>query len=218
MNLQSGQPIQTQNFIDTYSLGTVLNDFNREFSNRFHASGQPIFAIINGLKDSSSHRQWELLYSRNGYGDLSQPIETFREVLDRVEPVAGGLTYSQWVERSDLNPEQSVHDGDPDGDGLVNAWEFATGTDPLDRDSFHRPGFRVDSDGTVVLSFQAALDLVGIQWKVTRSMDLSVWTLYETPLPSSVANPQGSDVQTLEISLSNASQVLGFYRVEAVFE
>lgn len=89
LNLQGNQEFQTQNFINTYGLGLVLNDFGRAVANRFQSSAQPIFAIINGVAGSSSHQQWELLYTELGYGDLSAPIQTFRSVIDSVGAATG---------------------------------------------------------------------------------------------------------------------------------
>ncbi len=84
LNLQGGQESQTQSFVDFYEIAQTLNDFNRAVADRFQIGGQPIFAIINGVENSSSHQQWELLYTELGYGNLSAPIETFRTVIDSV--------------------------------------------------------------------------------------------------------------------------------------
>ncbi|MBL9194942.1 MAG: redoxin domain-containing protein [Opitutaceae bacterium] len=88
VNLQSGQEAQTQDFVNRYGLGLVLNDFNRGLADRFHAGGQPLFAIINGVAGSPSHRQWELIYTQQGYGQLQFPIETFRQAIDSVKAAA----------------------------------------------------------------------------------------------------------------------------------
>lgn len=85
INLQGSSETSTQAFIDAYNLGMVWNDFDRSIANRFQSGGQPIFAIINGVKGSPSHDQWELVYSRLGYGDLSAPIATFRAEIDSVQ-------------------------------------------------------------------------------------------------------------------------------------
>ena len=84
VNLQSGQEAQTQNFVNRAGLNLVLEDFNRTVARRFASGGQPIFAIINGVANSPSHRQWELLYSQLGYGQTTFPVETFRAAIDSV--------------------------------------------------------------------------------------------------------------------------------------
>jgi thiol-disulfide isomerase/thioredoxin len=88
LNLQSGQEAQTQQFINAYGLGQTLNDFNRAVANRFQTGGQPIFAIINGVAGSASHRQWELVFTQLGYGSTQAPITDFRNAIDRVRAAA----------------------------------------------------------------------------------------------------------------------------------
>ena len=88
VNLQSGQETQTQQFISAYGLGQTLNDFNRALADRFQTGGQPIFAIINGVAGSASHRQWELVFSQLGYGSTQAPIADFRRAIDGVRAAA----------------------------------------------------------------------------------------------------------------------------------
>ncbi len=85
LNLQGGAEAQTQNFVTFYGIQQVLNGFDRAVSNRFQPSNQPIFAIINGVANSPNHKQWELLYTELGYGDLSAPIATFRAAIESVQ-------------------------------------------------------------------------------------------------------------------------------------
>jgi hypothetical protein len=85
INLQRGQESQTQNFIDNAGFGLVLEDFDRGLARRFQSGGQPIFAIINGVTNSASHRPWELLLHQNGYGTTAQPLERFRAAIDGVK-------------------------------------------------------------------------------------------------------------------------------------
>lgn len=98
VNLQSGQEVQTHNFVTRAGFRSVLEDFNRAVANRFQSGGQPIFAIINGVTNSPSHRPWELLLHQDGYGqrDFSESIQDFRAVIDTVQkpplpPVLGAL-------------------------------------------------------------------------------------------------------------------------------
>jgi thiol-disulfide isomerase/thioredoxin len=86
VNLQSGQESQTGNFVQRAGLERVLQDFNRAVARRFASSGQPIFAIINGVTNAVGHQPWELLYSQLGYGETSFPIADFRAAIDSVRP------------------------------------------------------------------------------------------------------------------------------------
>jgi thiol-disulfide isomerase/thioredoxin len=89
LNLQSNAEAQTQDFVNFFGLGLTLNDFNRAVADRFQTGGQPIFAVINGVAESSTHEQWELLYTALGYGSLNAPIQTFRAVIDSVGAAVG---------------------------------------------------------------------------------------------------------------------------------
>lgn len=88
LNLQSGQEAQTQQFVNAYKLGLVLNDFDRALANRFQSGGQPIFAVINGVAGSTSHRQWELVFSQLGYGSTQAPIGDLQRAIDSVRAAA----------------------------------------------------------------------------------------------------------------------------------
>ncbi len=88
LNLQSSQETDTQRFINSYGLGQTLNDFNRAVADRFQAGGQPIFAIINGVAGSASHKQWELVFTQLGYGSTQAPITDFRRAIDGVRAAA----------------------------------------------------------------------------------------------------------------------------------
>ncbi|MCI0536174.1 MAG: immunoglobulin domain-containing protein [Verrucomicrobiales bacterium] len=72
----------------------VLEDNNRALQHRFtSASGQPTFAVINGVANSASHRQWELVYSLHGYTSPGrvQPIGEFQAAIDSVRAPAGSM-------------------------------------------------------------------------------------------------------------------------------
>lgn len=89
INLQAGQDAQTDNFIRQAGFKIVANDFDRAVASRFQSSGQPIFVVLNGVANSPSHKQWELLVNQNGYGTTQHPIETFRDAINQVRaPVA----------------------------------------------------------------------------------------------------------------------------------
>ncbi|MEO6246123.1 MAG: redoxin domain-containing protein [Opitutaceae bacterium] len=88
LNLQSSQETDTQRFITAYGLGQTLNDFNRAVADRFQPGGQPIFAIINGVAASTSHKQWELVFTQLGYGSTQAPITDFRNAIDRIRAAA----------------------------------------------------------------------------------------------------------------------------------
>lgn len=66
----------------------VLQDNNRALQRRFtSAAGQPTFAVINGVKNSPSHRPWELVFSLHGYTSPGrvQPVLEFQAAIDSVQ-------------------------------------------------------------------------------------------------------------------------------------
>lgn len=89
-----GHKAQTDAFIAAHGFPVVINDTSpaRALQARFTStSGQPSFAIINGVAEAADRntglpiKQWELLYSRFGYGSTGQPITQFRSAIDRVK-------------------------------------------------------------------------------------------------------------------------------------
>ncbi len=86
VNLQANQETQTQNFVNRAEYEFVWQDFDRAVANRFFPTGgQPLFAIINGVTNSPSHRPWELIYARQGYGQTVFPVADFRAAIDAVQ-------------------------------------------------------------------------------------------------------------------------------------
>ena len=53
----------------------------------FQSSGQPIFAVINGVTNSPSHQPWQLLVNHLGFGDtqFSTELASFRAIIDTVQ-------------------------------------------------------------------------------------------------------------------------------------
>lgn len=89
LNVQGGAQLQTDGFIDTYNLGTVLEDTDRSFFSLFSpGGGQPLFVIINAEPNSPTADQWEVLYTRLNYSTNAAPDISglMRPVIDSVEP------------------------------------------------------------------------------------------------------------------------------------
>lgn len=136
LNLQGGAEASTQNYINFYQLPFVLNDFSRKVANRFQSGGQPIFAIINGVANSPSHDQWELIYSRLGYGDFTQPIEAFRSAINSVAAAKEVDRFLSYLEYLDIPENQPSETDDPDFDGVPNLLEYFSDTDASNTQSF----------------------------------------------------------------------------------
>lgn len=86
---------QTDNYIISHGHKAVCNDYiSTTVSNgvvrlQFQPSNQrPVVVVVNGLANSPSHQQWELLVNHGGYGDtdFSQEIADWRSIIDSVQP------------------------------------------------------------------------------------------------------------------------------------
>ena len=188
LNLQANAESQSQSFIDRYDIKYVLNDFNRAVANRFQSGGQPIFAIINGVKNSASHEQWELLYSLSGYGSTDQPISTFRSHIDSVKAgIDPGPTVPQellnYLANLGIPESQRLEDLDPDFDGVANVFEYYFGSDASDTSSFSQPTSTVLTIASTryhALQFIRDPTAVGVEISVEFSNSPSFVTLNES--------------------------------------
>ena len=85
---------QTENFITQQGFNPVVNDYNSSSTNKvrfmFQSSGQPIFAVINGVTNSPTHKPWQLLVNHLGYGDtdFNQELASFRALINTVDTPA----------------------------------------------------------------------------------------------------------------------------------
>lgn len=82
VNIESGNSDLTDDFIQQTELELVIDDFEAKAWNLFNqTNGIPLFAIINGVKNSPSHEQWEVLHNAPSYPGS----EFFREIINSVE-------------------------------------------------------------------------------------------------------------------------------------
>lgn len=82
----------TDTFITQQGFGITVNDYGAGLgTNRvrfmLQASGQPTFAVINGVTNSPSHQPWQLLVNHLGFGDtqFSAELASFRAIIDAVQ-------------------------------------------------------------------------------------------------------------------------------------
>ena len=81
VNVESANESATDSFIRGAGLDLVANDYSASAYNQFETGYIPLFVIINGVPDSPSHRQWEVLYRDSGYPGA----EAVRSVINRVK-------------------------------------------------------------------------------------------------------------------------------------
>src|SRR5882672_7358914 len=92
---------QTDSFITQQGFSPVANDYGPGLgTNRvrftFQSSGQPIFAVINGVTNSPTHQPWQLLVNHLGYGDtdFNQELASFRALINTVQTPAPAPQFS----------------------------------------------------------------------------------------------------------------------------
>lgn len=83
INIEDQDPTLTDTFIANVGMEIVVDDPVAAAWNIFNrTNGIPLFAVINGVADSPSHAQWEVLHNAASY-----PGSDFlRELIDSVQP------------------------------------------------------------------------------------------------------------------------------------
>lgn len=127
------------------------------------------------------------------------------------------LTYERWITRefSELEQMEAAtisRTGDPDGDGLVNLLEYATGGDPNEVTS--EPFFRSEaimSETSSIFRFVVERDPeAAVQWSVERSAAL----LPETFVPVDVTTAEDTpDRLVLEVTVDLLARPTDFFRL-----
>ena len=82
INIEQDNPSRTKQFIKDAGMEDVADDFSRVAWRQFNKSnGIPLFVIINGVANSPSHDQWEVLYNGAGYPGAAR----FRSIINTVK-------------------------------------------------------------------------------------------------------------------------------------
>lgn len=86
LNVQENSRQLSDNFIRSYGIETVMEDYDRSFFRKFNEDGgQPLFVVINAEPNSPSAEQWEvldILYTYLQYPDVSAFL---RPVIDSIQ-------------------------------------------------------------------------------------------------------------------------------------
>jgi hypothetical protein len=94
---------QTETFIAQHRFDPVCNDYVRSNNVTYNdgfvrlqlqpSNQRPVFAVINGVANSPTHAQWQLLVNQGSFGetDFSQEIAAWRTIIDSVKAPAPRL-------------------------------------------------------------------------------------------------------------------------------
>jgi thiol-disulfide isomerase/thioredoxin len=92
VNIESESPSSTDQFIQTGGLELVADDFSGLAWNQFNVEDAiPLFVIINGSANSTTHKQWEVLMSQAGYPGATY-MRSKIDAVKRTTNVAPAIT------------------------------------------------------------------------------------------------------------------------------
>lgn len=94
--------------------------------------------------------------------------------LDEVS-YAYGDGYNLWAQSAIPSGQPALHGDDPDGDGVPNMLEYATGSNPLDGTSTGAPAARLLPNGRVEVTFVRDLRHADVILSLETSADLTEW-------------------------------------------
>ena len=166
--------------------------------------------ILNGLVDSSTHQQWEVVVNQDFY-QPHQDADPARAAIDSIRPSAdreinsGSLSYAKWAATYTMDDKQ---DADPDADGLTNQAEFHAGTDPTSPSKNHLRFVR-QVDGAYQLRYPRANHPRAITGILQHSSNLTDWMPF---IPSQRAViPLGLDQEEVILALDGTPS--GYFRL-----
>jgi hypothetical protein len=119
-----------------------------------------------------------------------------------------GIVYSNWqIDKfGEGEPGGSAYMDDPDEDGVVNLFEYALGSDPLDKSSVPEIQLRIiEDDGRqfIALEYKKINNRSDVILGVERSFDLQQWESGEG-LTSLYSNKNGGDGYLIVTEISNS--------------
>jgi hypothetical protein len=196
VNLQPNQDAQTRQFIDSFGFEIAIDDRNKEFhSQLFPDYATTTFAVINGVKNSPSHEQWELVDKRDDLGIITEALSALQTAINLVEP--GQLRFEQRIKEMAAPVGLSTPWADPDQDGSANIQEYAFGTNPVSKESVSSLKLTTTESGEdgslLTLSYKESNRLHDKHLVVEKSSDLKHWTEY---------HPTQEDVQQRKLQES----------------
>jgi thiol-disulfide isomerase/thioredoxin len=83
INREAANPELTDQFIENAGLELVADDFEGIAYNQFGDGYMPFFVVINGVANSPTHQQWEVLHAESEYNDAG--FSFYRALIDSVQ-------------------------------------------------------------------------------------------------------------------------------------
>ena len=128
VNIDTSNPTKTNEFVQNAGMELVGNDVNRVAWGQFGDRSIPHFVVINGVKNSTSHKQWEVVYVKKGFPGASTLRTKINSVTAaNVPPVIssnGGDDSASVIIVENETSVTSVNATDDNGDSLVFSIAF----------------------------------------------------------------------------------------------
>lgn len=109
VNIESLLPQNTDEFIETAGMEHVVNDTSKSVFDQFTVTdAKPLFVIINGVADSPSFDQWEVIGLSEGFPGA----ESIKSIVNQVEAGSGTPAPDFFTtDATDLGDQWYQHDG-----------------------------------------------------------------------------------------------------------
>jgi thiol-disulfide isomerase/thioredoxin len=175
VSIESNAPSLTTEFISDAGMTLVADDHSGTAYNQFSLGGIPLFIIINGVQNSSSHQQWEVLYRQAGFAGA----EALRTVINQVQPAAVTDTTAPVITLSG-----AVSMTITQGDTYIEAGASATDDTDGDISANITVGGAVDTSivGTYALTYDVS-DAAGNVAQVIRTVTVESAPVVDTTAP-----------------------------------
>lgn len=138
------------------------------------------FVILNGVQNSSSHADMEVLYSENDF--RTSEASNVLALIDSIMPgstTAPSNDYAAFQSAASLPVGQADALDDADGDGTSNLLEFVLGQSPTETDG--HPIKAVTQGGVSQVQFTEAIGIEGVDVSIETSTNFVDWQSLNTP-------------------------------------
>ncbi|HMP83026.1 MAG TPA: hypothetical protein PKA41_10035, partial [Verrucomicrobiota bacterium] len=185
----------------------------------FYWNGSTIVKVVDSL-DTLDGLAIQYVYVADAEDDCVLFYVGFtngRQALYATLPAAGSQTFNQWAANYTFPPGESDPEDNPDGDALINAFEYYFGSNPTIGGSGNPPsGTTVNVSGTVypAITFVRSQSATGVTLLPQASSSLNFTDSLGTTVHSVVDLGGGLERVTIRSTVSVSGQSSQFLRIQ----